>query len=419
MGGTSTTTYKYDTMDRVTEVCYAATCTTGSSPFIRYAYDAVGNRTSEARPTGTTTYTYNNGDQLTSKAGASAGTYTYDTNGNEVSAPSRTFAYDLANRTKSTTSGSTTFTYSYDGDGRRLQASSGTTAASKTNFLWDANNTLPQLALERDGSNSLLRRFVYGADLLSMNTGGADYYFHHDALGSTANLTSSAGATQWTYVYEPYGIARTETKVNNKAPVSPMKFNGQYFDSATSLYHLRARQYDPALGRFLSLDPVAGSTEKPFVSAYAYGDDAPTVLSDPSGLWTIGICGGVSVTVFHVSIQSKGCVVGSTHGQFGITGSGGATSSESRFGGLSATTGTQVSNARCIEDLSGAFVGASASQGGLGPQGDVFGGASRGRPVVGGELGVGLGRDFRGGGGNYTTPDVLFGPTCPTGGNSK
>lgn len=283
VGGTSTTTYKYDTLDRVTEVCYAATCTTGSSPFIRYAYDTVGNRTSEARPTGTTTYTYNNGDQLTSKAGASTGTYTYDTNGNEISAPSRTFTYNLANRMKTTTSGSTTFTYTYDGEGRRLQASSGTTAASKTNFLWDANNALPQLALERDGSNALLRRYVYGADLLSMNTGGADYYFHHDALGSTANLTSSSGATQWTYVYEPYGTARTETKVNNKAPVSPLKFNGQYFDSATSLYHLRARQYDPALGRFLSLDPVPAGTQKPAVSLYAYADARPTVLVDPSG----------------------------------------------------------------------------------------------------------------------------------------
>jgi RHS repeat-associated protein len=139
------------------------------------------------------------------------------------------------------------------------------------------------LALERDGSNALLRRYVYGADLLSMNTGGGDYYFHHDALGSTANLTSSVGATQWSYVYEPYGTARTETKVNNKAPVSPMKFNGQYFDSATSLYHLRARQYDATIGRFLALDPVPAVTQKPVVSPYAYADARPTVLGDPSG----------------------------------------------------------------------------------------------------------------------------------------
>ncbi|MDQ5821251.1 MAG: DUF6531 domain-containing protein [Actinomycetota bacterium] len=283
VNGTSTTTYKYDTLDRVTEACFAATCTTGTSPFIRYAYDGVGNRTSEARSTGTTTYTYNVGDQLTSKAGASTGTYTYDTNGNEVSAPSRTFAYDLANRLKSTTSGSTTIAYTYDGDGRRLQASSGSSAASKTNFLWDPNFALPQLALERNGSNALLRRYVYGADLLSMNAGGADYYFHHDRLGSTANLTSSTGATQWTYVYEPYGTARTETKVNNKAPVSPMKFTGQYFDSASSLYHLRARQYDATLGRFLALDPIPASTQKPVVSPYAYADARPTVLVDPSG----------------------------------------------------------------------------------------------------------------------------------------
>lgn len=50
----------------------------------------------------------------------------------------------------------TTTTYSYDGLGKRLQASTGTTSSQKTNFLWEVNRGLPQVAQERNGSNSLV-----------------------------------------------------------------------------------------------------------------------------------------------------------------------------------------------------------------------------------------------------------------------
>jgi YD repeat-containing protein len=98
-----TQTYTYDNMDRLTSVCVqAGTCPGGSDPFIRWTYDGVGNRLTEARPTGTTSYTYNVTDELT-QVGSTA--YTYDQNGNELSAGSRSFTYDLANRLKTTTSG--------------------------------------------------------------------------------------------------------------------------------------------------------------------------------------------------------------------------------------------------------------------------------------------------------------------------
>src|SRR5207248_2244988 len=156
----------------------------------------------------------------------------------------KTFSYDLANRLISNTSGSTTTTYSYDGDSNRLQASTGSQASKKANYLWDTNNTLPQLALERDGNNALLRRYVYGARRILMTTGGSNYYYHYDNLGSVANLTNSTGASMWTEVYEPFGSIRTETKNAGGAPANFMKFMGEYLDP-TGLYYLRARQYDP------------------------------------------------------------------------------------------------------------------------------------------------------------------------------
>jgi RHS repeat-associated protein len=275
-----TQTYTYDNMDRLKSVCFqAGTCPGGSDPFIRWTYDGVGNRLTEARPAGTTSYTYNVADELT-QAGSTA--YTYDQNGNELSAGSRTFAYDLANRVKTTTLGNTTTTYLYDGDGKRLQASTGTQASKKTNFLWDLNQGLPQLGLERDGNNSLIRRYTYGARRISQTAGSNTSYHLHDGLGSVANLTSSSGATQWTWSYEPFGSIRTEQKASGSQPDNFMRFTGEYLDP-TGLYYLRARQYDPASGRFLARDPAAPSQTAPQVSSFAYVLDRPTVLVDPSG----------------------------------------------------------------------------------------------------------------------------------------
>lgn len=294
-------TYGYDARDRLTDVCFQSSCPGSSDPFIRYAYDAVGNRTSEDRPAGTTSYSYNGADELTQTSGP-GGTvgYGYDANGNETQAGSRTFAWDLANRLKSTTSAGTTTTYSYNGDGDRLQTADG---SSTTNYLWDANGPLPELALERDGSNAVLRSYLRGADLVSMDSGGQTSYFHRDGLGSISNVTSTSGAPQWTYTYEPSGSARTSVQNDPSAPANPIRFTGELNDAATGLYDLRAREYDPATGRFLSTDPLGPDPNDPSISPYVYANQRPTLYTDPSGLrggiWTMikeSITGGVTDT---------------------------------------------------------------------------------------------------------------------------
>jgi RHS repeat-associated protein len=234
-------------------------------------------------------------------------TYTYDRNGNQKAAGPTTFSYDLANRLVSTTSGTTTTTYTYDGLGRRLRAATGTTAAKTTKYLWDNAGDLPQVALERDGADRLLRRYVFGAARISMNTGTTPFYYHHDPLGSVANLTSSTGASQWTYAYEPYGATRTETKNNTKAPANFMKFAGEYLDP-TGLYHLRARQYDAANGRFLTTDPLPAQLTDAYVSSYVYASDKPTTLIDPSGLRPENTCGSIRCFVkSREGLKSIGC----------------------------------------------------------------------------------------------------------------
>lgn len=214
--------YGYDAGDRLTSaLCTGTAC--ASAPSITFAYDAVGNRTSETRLEGTTTYSYDAADELTSESGPGGSvSYGYDASGNQTQAGSRTFGYDLANRLVSTSDGASTVTYAYDGDGKRVQAA----GAQTVNYVWDPNAALPLLALERDGQGALLRRYAYGADLVSMTTGGGAFYYLKDGLGSVVNLTDAAGLPQWSYSYEPYGSMRLETQADPTAPTNPMRFTG-------------------------------------------------------------------------------------------------------------------------------------------------------------------------------------------------
>jgi RHS repeat-associated protein len=237
--------------------------------------------------TGTIDYAYNAADQLTSatKSGQTTN-YTYDTNGNQASAGTRTFTYNLADQLASTTNAGTTTTYGYDGDGRRVASTIGGGGAD-LRAVWDplAETNVPELALERTPSGSLIRRYVAGPlGALSMTNSSATYWYHQDPLATVTDVTDGTGTAQWKYEYEAYGAERSATNVSGSAPENRLRFNSQYLDTETTLYHLRARQYDPAIGRFGALDPVENPVLDPYASAYGYVTGRPTVLVDPLGL---------------------------------------------------------------------------------------------------------------------------------------
>jgi len=272
-----TTSYSYDSRDRITEVCFQASCPNASDPYVRWTYDAVGNRLTEVRPTGTTSYSYNAADQM---ANAGNSTYAYDTNGNETQAGPRALSYDLANRMVSTTLAGQAISFSYDGDGNRTQASGGGSAVA---YLWDVPHDLPQLAIERDGGGSTLRRYTYGVGRVSLYSGGTSYY-HSDRLGSVVAMTSADGTSEWAYGYEPFGTLKSEVQLDPAAPTNQIKFAGELAHEG-GLYYLRAREYEPTTGRFTQVDPLHYRDRRSRVLPYAYASNRPTVFVDPSGLF--------------------------------------------------------------------------------------------------------------------------------------
>lgn len=54
---------------------------------------------------------------------------------------------------------------------------------------------------------------------------------------------------------------------------------------ASGLYYMRARWYDPAVGRFISRDPLRGSAMSPAsLNSYSYAAADPIGRADPTGL---------------------------------------------------------------------------------------------------------------------------------------
>jgi RHS repeat-associated protein len=209
----------------------------------------------------------------------------------------------VRDRLISTTAGGATESYAFDGDGNRLTLSQ--EGQVTTSYVWDPNALLPELAIERDGAGAQLRRYTYGASIgqvpLAMRAGGSDHYLMPDSLGSLADVVSSDGTAEWSYTYEPYGAMRAAVQDSPSAPTNLLRFTGQLLDQTTSNYHLRARSYDPATGRFLQLDPVSQAIDDPFVADYVYVRDRPSVGTDPSGMTCL---------LFGLHYGDGGCVGG-------------------------------------------------------------------------------------------------------------
>ncbi len=292
LGVNTTEIFQYDIADRLAKWCQATTCT-GATKTVTWAYDPIGNRTQQTRAgvanPGTTTYTYNDADQLTqTQSGAVVTPYTYDADGNQTGEGTVTSIYDLAGRLTTVTSGATTTSYAYDGDGRRLTRA--TNATVDTRYAWDTQNPLPELALERTDTNTPVRRYTHGlgGDPLALTTPAGTFYYHRDPIGSVTDVTDNAGTAQWRYAYEPYGEPLATTQIVSSAPDNQTRFTGEYLDPESGNYHLRARQYDPDTGRFSSLDPVDGSRTAPYTGEYVYVEANPLTGIDPSGLAKCG-----------------------------------------------------------------------------------------------------------------------------------
>jgi RHS repeat-associated protein len=219
---------------------------------------------------------YNSSSKLTSN---SAGSYTYDANGNSLSdASGKSYTWDFENRlVQAVVPGTGTIAFKYDPFGRRIQKSG---PLGTTNYLYDGPNGIEEV----DNSGNVLARYTQGKNIdepLAQLRSGTTSYYQQDGLGSVTSLSNSADAVSETYTYDSYGklTASTGTLTN------PFQYTAREFDAETGIYEYRARYYDQNVGRFLSEDPIAF---KAGINFYKYVSNNPLSWRDPTGLigWT-------------------------------------------------------------------------------------------------------------------------------------
>jgi RHS repeat-associated protein len=271
-----THTFAYDKLNRLTGANHPGTSSLPTQAET-FAYDAIGNRTSDALRTN---YTYDAANRIVSD---SSFTYTSDANGNQTSRTSRstgnttTFVYDSGNRLVQVNGPSGTIaTYKYDAAGRRIEKNVGGTI---TRYIFDGANLLATL----DGSNNLTALFTQGPGIDSPLIGrisGTDYFYHADALGSVVALTDTNGNTVETTEYAAFGqpivkdaqgITHSQSTVGNA-----MLYTGTDYDPETGLHHMGYRYQDQTIGRFYQEDPL--TSVEPYFYAGSVGEPSPDII---------------------------------------------------------------------------------------------------------------------------------------------
>ncbi|MBQ8541315.1 MAG: RHS repeat-associated core domain-containing protein [Clostridia bacterium] len=262
------TSYVYDNVGRLSSESIDGTVQAS------YTYDAFGNRAIMTKSTSTTTYTYDKNNRLTaeniqSDSGSSFFYYSYDANGNMNEkywgVGLAMYNYDLFGRMQSYSSEGTYATYTYDANGIRT---SKTVDGVTTNFINDGAYVVGEI------SGDSVVKYTYGNGLVAINNNGTIGYYHTDEHGNVSAISDVSRNVVADYDFDAFG---NET-VSTDSYYNPMRYCGEYSDVETGLIYLRARYYDPAIGRFFSEDPIKDGT-----NWYVYCSNNPIAFVDPSG----------------------------------------------------------------------------------------------------------------------------------------
>ncbi|MFI6341117.1 RHS repeat-associated core domain-containing protein [Streptomyces sp. NPDC050535] len=216
--------------------------------------------------------------------GGTAKNYTYDEQGNTT-------------KRYSPTGTAQSLTWNIEGELTRL-----TEGTKTTDYLYDAHGELlirrgpvktvlylagQELHYDTAAKKFTAQRYYPAGDATAVRTeAGLSWMIddHHGTASMTVDATTQAVTRRYT---KPFGETRGTAP---SAWPDDKGFLGKPADADTGLTHIGAREYDPATGRFLSVDPVLAPDDHESLNGYAYANNTPVTKSDPTGLRPITDC---------------------------------------------------------------------------------------------------------------------------------
>ncbi|WP_412679447.1 RHS repeat domain-containing protein [Brevibacillus fortis] len=214
--------------------------------------------------------------------------YAYDKRGNRqvyANAPadilrSYEMKHDLFNRLQEYKDEKGTTTYTYYPGGLRASKQQTGSVTDTTNYVYLNGQVIEELT--QDGR--VKARNVFGNQLIwrkdyASNLEGNYYYNSH---GDVVKIKAPNGNVLNTYDYDIWGNLITD-KVKETIS-NPFMYAGEMFDKESGFYYLRARYYDPKIGRFISEDTYKGQVDNPLsLNRYVYTANNPIKYIDPTG----------------------------------------------------------------------------------------------------------------------------------------
>lgn len=165
--------------------------------------------------------------------------------------------------------------FTYDAEGLRT---SKTVNGEKTIFVWDGD----QVVMELSKGGTVQNRYIRGNDLVFADRGEntEKTYYVTDTHGNVVQLLDENGSVTKIYEYDSFGNEVDPDKKDE----NPFRYCGEYYDKETEEVYLRARYYQPAVGRFLTRDTYTGGSDEPLsLHLYTYCENDGANHVDPSG----------------------------------------------------------------------------------------------------------------------------------------